>query len=195
MRRLVIAHCCHTFNTINKNTEALWVGSKEIGVGVNNDNKTKYIVMSRGVTYSTGTIGGVLHTGQGLLAGCYEQYRDHWRGVKNRTVPSGGVLRTGQGPLVGYYEPDRVQWRGVTNRIGTIGGVLRTGQWTYGFHKRPRVSVLILRNVFWGVVGVRPFTFRVPTHKFVPRCGLCNENLAYPLSLSHGFQYFGCIMC
>ena len=125
--------------------------------------------MSRGVTLRTGAIGGVLRTGQGplvgcwrtgqsALAGCYEQDRDqwrgvgeqdrvHWRGVTNRTGTIGRVLRTGK------------MWRGFTHRTGTIGGVLRTGQSPMvgcyeqdselnGFHKRPGVSVLILRSVF-----------------------------------------------
>jgi len=54
-----------------------------------------------------GTTGGVLRTGQGPLARCYEQDRDHWRGVKNRTGTIGVVLRTGQGPLAGCYVQDR----------------------------------------------------------------------------------------
>jgi len=69
----------------------------------------------------------VLRTGQGPLAGCYVQERDHWRGVKNRTETTGVVLRTGQGPLAGCYVQDRDHWRGVKNRAGTIVGVLRTG--------------------------------------------------------------------
>ena len=56
----------------------------------------------------TGTIGGLLRTGQSPVAGCYEQDKKDWRGVANRTGIIGGVLRTGQSPVA--------EWRGVANR-------------------------------------------------------------------------------
>ena len=75
--------------------------------------------MSRGVTLRTGAIGGVLRTGQGQLAGCYEQER------------CGEVLRTGQGPLAGCCEQDRVQWWGVTNRTVNLTGFIKGREFLY----------------------------------------------------------------